>query len=232
MHPALGTTDFGPFLAKIDPSADVIYEFLPGVDGLRFLEQYRSYAGQSKAQILDAFGTGAAGSNLEQLKEKAVGIVGVDIFTEATGYPATETFLKAWRAANGNRLFTHDAPMGYAGAQVLEAALKQVNGNIEDTQKFLNAVYATNFDSAMGPMRLDENHDIVRNVYAYRVVKQGSGMGQELLQTYKDVSDSWDRTRAQVDQFPAGKLKDQWVGMTKEKLKGVAGCTSGCSQAR
>ncbi|HEX6510697.1 MAG TPA: ABC transporter substrate-binding protein, partial [Chloroflexota bacterium] len=231
MHPAVGTTDFGPFLAKLDQSADVIYGFLPGVDGLRFLQQYRDYAGQSKAQIIDAFGTIAAGHNLEQEGDKALGVVGVDIFTSAATYPATQGFLKAWQQSFGGRLFTHDAAMGYVGAQILEAALKKVNGNIEDTQAFMNAIYQTSFDSAMGPIKLDDTHDVVRNIYIYRVVKQGSTYGQELVQTYQDVSDTWDRTQQQVDQFPAGQLKDKWVGMTKEKLQQVPSCASGCAKA-
>ena len=231
MHPAVGTADFGPFLAKLDQSADVIYGFLPGVDGLRFMDQYRNYGGQSKAQVLDAFGTLAAGQNLEQLKDKAVGVAGVDIFTSAAPYAATKQFLSAWQAKYGSRLFTHDAAMGYVGAQILETALKKVNGNIEDTQKFMDAVYQTNLDTAKGPVKLDADHDIVQNIYVYRVVKQGSTFGQTLMQTYKDVSDTWDRTRQQLDQFPAGQLKDKWVGMTKAKLAQVPGCTSGCSKA-
>ena len=230
IHPAVGTTDFGPFLAKLDPSADLIYGFLPGVDGLRFMDQYRNYAGQSKAQILDAFGTLAAGQNLEQLKDKAVGVTGVDIFTSAAPYAATKDFLKAWQGTYGSRLFTHDAAMGYAGAQILEMALKKVNGNIENTQQFMDAVYQTNLETAKGPVKLDENHDIVQNIYVYRVVKQGNSFGQTLLQTYKDVSDTWDRTRPQLDQFPAGQFKDKWVGMTKDKLRQIPGCASGCSK--
>jgi branched-chain amino acid transport system substrate-binding protein len=231
MHPAVGTTDFGPFLAKLDATGDVIYAFLPGVDGLRFLQQYRDYAGQSKAQIIDAFGTIAAGHNLEQAGDKALGVVGVDIFTSAATYPATQAFLKAWNGAYGGRLFTHDAAMGYAGAQILEKALKQVSGNVNDTQGFMNAVYGTSFDSAMGPIKLDDTHDVVRNIYVYRVVKQGSSYGQELVQTFPNVSDTWDRTQQQVDQFPAGQLKDKWVGMTAEKLQQVPGCSSGCGHA-
>ena len=231
MHPALGTTDFGPFLAKMDKTADVIYEFLTGVDGLRFLEQYRDYAGQSKAQLLDAFGSGAAGPNLAQLKDKAIGVVGVDIFSVGSEDPGVQSFLKAWRTAYPDRLLSHDAPMGYAGAQILEAALKKVNGDIEDTQKFMDAVYQTNLDTAKGPIKLDQNHDVVQSIYVYRIVKQGSSFGHQVLQTYKDVSDSWDRTPEQVEKFPGGQLKDKWPGMTKEALRSIAGCASGCSHA-
>jgi branched-chain amino acid transport system substrate-binding protein len=232
MHPAVGTNDFGPFLAKLDQTADVIYGFLPGVDGLRFLQQYRDYAAGSKAQIIDAFGTIAAGHNLEQEGDKAIGVVGVDIFTSAATYPATQAFLKQWNAAYNGRLFTHDAAMGYAGGQILENALKAVNGNIDDTQAFMDAIYKTSFDSAMGPIRLDDTHDIIRNIYVYRVIKQGNTFGQELVQTYQNVSDTWDRSQQQVDSFPAGQLKDKWVGMTKDKLQQIAGCNPSCTKSQ
>lgn len=232
MHPAVGTADFGPFLGKLDQTADVIYGFLPGVDGLRFLQQYRDYAGQSKAQILDAFGTIAAGHNLEQEGDKAIGVVGVDIFSSAANYPATQAFVKEWNAAYNSRLFTHDAAMGYAGAQILENALKQVNGNVDNTQGFMDAIYKTSFDSNMGPIKLDDTHDVVRNIYIYKVNKQGSSYGQELVQTYPNVSDTWDRSQQQVEAFPAGTLKDKWVGMTKDKLQQIKGCSPSCTKSQ
>src|SRR5581483_11805317 len=52
-YPALGTTDYGPFVAKLDPSADVILVVLFGADGLRFYQAFNNYAGQKKTPILD-----------------------------------------------------------------------------------------------------------------------------------------------------------------------------------
>jgi len=55
-------------------------------------------------------------------------------------------------------------------------------------------------------------------VYVYQIVKDGAGFGQKLLTTYEAVSRNWDRSPAEIDKFPFGKMKNKWVGMTKDKL--------------
>ncbi|MFI5270319.1 MAG: ABC transporter substrate-binding protein [Chloroflexota bacterium] len=51
LHPAFGTTDFGPFLAQLTPDADVILTFVVGADAVRFLQQFATYGGSKKVQI-------------------------------------------------------------------------------------------------------------------------------------------------------------------------------------
>jgi hypothetical protein len=109
---------------------------------------------------------------------------------------------------------------------VLQQALQKVNGNAEDTAGFLKALYATDVQTATGQESLEPSiHDIMRSYYIAKIVKKGSGYGSELLQTYNKVSDFWDRKPDDLKAFPYGKLKDKWVGMTKEQLAGQHGVT-------
>jgi len=217
----LGNTDYGPYLARLNKSADVIYEFLTGVDGLRFMQQYDTIAGQQKLPVLDMFGIVGSGTNLGQLKEKAIGVVSSDVLNPVSTDPGTQAFLKAWQAAypGSDRPATHDAAHGYASGQILGAALEKVGGQIENTQEFLNALYSLQIDTAKGPVKLDQNHDIVQNIYLYRVIKKGDGVGWEEAATYKDVSDTWDRSAEEIANFPYEKMKGKWVGMTKDQLE-------------
>jgi len=218
MHPAIGTPDFGPLLAQLDPTADVLVTFLPGADGLHFAQQYANYAGSHKLQIFDATGQYTAGPNLAQLKDKAVGFMAENVYSEAYDDPVNTTFLKAFHDKYPGRVVGQDAAHGYAGAQILEAALKKVNGNIENKQAFLQAVYDTNIDTPKGIIKLDQNHDVVANVYIYQIVKQGAGVGPKILKIYQGISGTWARPDDQLSHFPYGTLKGKWVGMTKAKL--------------
>ncbi len=110
---------------------------------------------------------------------------------------------------------SYDVAQGYSGAQVLEAAVKKVNGKVEDKQALLTAFYATSMDTAKGPVKLDADHDIVQNIYLYQMVKNGGTVGQKLVETYPAVARGFER---QPGEPVAGTLKDKWVGMTKEKL--------------
>ncbi|HVA23009.1 MAG TPA: ABC transporter substrate-binding protein [Chloroflexota bacterium] len=217
-YPPLGTTDYGPFLAQLNPATDVLFTFLPGADGLRFADQYDTYAGQHKPQIIDSFGVIVSGPNLAQLKEKAVGIAAVDVFSQASDDPGSQAFVKAWQAANPGRLLSHDAAGGYMSGQVLSAALDKVGGAIENSQPFLQALYGVSIDSAKGPVKLDANHDITQDIKVFRIVKNGSGVGYQLADTYHDVTDTRVRSAAEIAKFPWEKFKGKWVGMSKEQL--------------
>jgi branched-chain amino acid transport system substrate-binding protein len=223
LYPPLGTNDFGPFLAQISPQADVLFSLLIGSDGLRFGQQYGNYVAGHKLQIIDQQGNVTAGPNLAQLQDKAVGINGTNTYLPSLDTPANKKFLAAFQAKYPGRYVSGDVQNGYASAQILQAALEKVNGNIEDTQKFLDALYATDVETPSGPIKLDKDHDVVRNLYVFKVVKQGSDYVPQPLHTYDAVSRTWDRTQAEIDRFPFGTLKGKWVGMTPDKLKQLTG---------
>lgn len=220
VYAKLGTTDYGPQLAQLKPDADVLFAFLTGVDGLRFGEQYPTYASGRKLQIVDSFGSITAGPNLAQLKTKAEGIASVDVFTEASDNPSTQAFVKAWKAATPDRLLSHDAAGGYAAGQILAAAMQKVDGRIEDTDAFMQALFGLQIDTAKGPLKLDQNHDIVQTIWVYGHERKGDTVERKLLASYPNVSDTWIRSAEEVARYPTWEsFKGKWVGMTKDQLE-------------
>jgi branched-chain amino acid transport system substrate-binding protein len=216
IHAPLGTNDFGPYLAKLDQKADALFFFAPGSDSLRFGDQFQTYVTNKKMQVIDVGGQLTGGPVLAQLKDKLDGVDVSGLYFEGGDSTANKSFLASWKAKYPDQPVSLDAAQGYAGAQFLEAALKKVNGNIEDKQAFLNAMYSSEVDTAKGPIKLDSDHDVIENVYVYQMVKNGtSPLGQKLLQTYTGVTRGWNRQPGMAD---PGALKDKWVGMTKEKL--------------
>ncbi|HEY8695882.1 MAG TPA: ABC transporter substrate-binding protein, partial [Chloroflexota bacterium] len=149
-YPSVGTSDYGPFLAQLNSAADVIVAFLPGVDGLHFLEQFSNYGASKKPQIIDTTGAMTSGANMLQLKDKGVGVIAAMMYSNAIDSAENRKFMKLFHDKFPNRELSSDVVEGYSGAQVLESALKTVSGQIEDKQSFLSALYKTDIETARG----------------------------------------------------------------------------------
>jgi branched-chain amino acid transport system substrate-binding protein len=224
-HPPFGSTDFGPYLAKLDPSADVVAVWEPAADGVRFLQQFGNYVGQKRPTVIDMGGVATAGA-LGTLKDAAGGVISEASWVDTIDNPENQAFLKAWRAKYPDREPGPLSAQGYGTGPILRAALEKINGNAEDTQAFLKALYATDVLTATGQVKLEPTtHDVVRSYYIARIAKKGNNYGYDLLTEYKEVSQFWDRKPDDLKAFPYGKLKDKWVGMTKDQLAQQHGLT-------
>jgi len=217
-HPPANTSDYGTYLAQMDKNADIVLEFAPGADGLRMLQQFANYTGDKKPLFFDLGAVATGGSNLDELKDKAVGVVANKSWVESLDNPENQAFLKALRAKYPNRTASNDLAMGWGSGQILQAALEKVNGNIEDVPAFLKAANATDVKAPKGQIKLDDSRDIVENYYVYKIVKQGDKYTQQVTDTYKDVSQFYDIPADEMKRFPFGQAKGKWVGMTKDKL--------------
>jgi branched-chain amino acid transport system substrate-binding protein len=218
LHPPLNTNDFAPFLTQMNFDADALIVFLPGADGVRFGSQYADYAGSSTMQVMDLFGFLTSGPGLQQLKDKSLPFVGATFYSSAYQSPENQTFLKQFQDKSPGREVSADVANGYTGAAVIAAAIQKVNGNVEDTQAFLNALYGVDALTPRGEIKLDSSHDVVNNLFLYKLNKNDTGYMQEVLQAYPNVSTNWDMSPAEIAKFPLGKLKGKWVGMTKDQL--------------
>jgi len=218
IHPPAGTTDFGAYLAQLNADGDFIGLMMSGIDGLRFLDQIADLGRQKKLPIVD-FGGGTKGPNLAQLKQKALGIVGVDQWTSGIDSSMNKAFIKAFQQKYPGRFISGDVGLGYAGGQILAAALQKVNGAAEDKQKLLEALYATNLETVRGPVKLDADHDIVPTTYVFQIAEQDGAIDHKLLDTYPNASRTWDRPQQEIDRLDLGGMKGKWVGMTKDQLE-------------
>ncbi|MBV9120709.1 MAG: ABC transporter substrate-binding protein [Chloroflexi bacterium] len=223
VHAPPGTTDFGPYLAQLNADADVMALFEVGVDPLRFGSQYPDYAGGRKLQLIDMAGV-MAGAALGQLNTKILNLISIANFNASNPNPQLQAFQKAFAAKYPGRDVSEEALNGWNNGFVIEAAIKKVNGNVEDRQALLNAINSISIDGPKGHISLDDHHDVVQDKYVVQVVKDNpivNGVGLKLLKTYNNVGQFWDRTPDQLAKFNAGSMKGQWVGMTKDKLGGV-----------
>jgi branched-chain amino acid transport system substrate-binding protein len=219
LHPPVGTTDFAPYLTQLKKDADVVIVFEPGGDGLRFGQQYPNYAnGNTKPQVIDVLGQVAGGTNLAQLKDAATGIIGAGTYSSDVSSASSQQFAKQMAAAYPGRALSGDEAVGYAGAQIIAAAIDKVHGDLSNKQAFLDALYATSVDTPRGPVKFDQYHDIVSSVYMYQNVKNGSDFGQKLQDTVTNVGQTSDYSIETLKAANFGKLKGKWVGITKDQV--------------
>jgi branched-chain amino acid transport system substrate-binding protein len=221
LYPPLGNNDFGPYLSKLDRNADVFMVFLLGSDALKFGEQYNDYVGggANKPTLLELFAGISSGAHIQSLKDKVVGFVGATTYSTAIDSPENKAFLKAYQTKFPNGVVSTNVAQGYSMAQVLEAAVKKVDGKVEDKQQLMDALYTTTAKTAKGPAGLDKDHDVVENMYIYETVKAGTGYDQKLLKTYEGMTRTWDRTQQQIDAIKIGTNKGKWVGVTAEQVR-------------
>ena len=219
LHPKMNTTDFGPYISQIDQSADAVAVFLPGADSLRFYQQLLNYG--SKKQILDLGSQITNGPVMSQLKEKAIGIIASNIYSEGYDGAANQTMLKAFRAKYPDRPISSDIAQSWSAGQILQAALEKVNGNVADKPALMNALWATNMETAKGPIKVNQNHDVVQNTYVFQIVQGGPLGFQQKLLSSKNSGPEGDFPAAVYQKFPFSQLDNKVAGLDKAKLDGI-----------
>ena len=80
----------------------------------------------------------------------------------------------------------------YTNGAVLEAALKKVEGRIEDKNALEAALRASDkIPTCRGPVSFDKYGNVVGNIYIRRVEKKGGKLVNTVIKTYPNVSQFW-----------------------------------------
>jgi len=184
-RPPLGTTDYGPFVSQVDPSAiDVAYAFFAGPGAVAFLQQMRQFGIVPNVELVapDYFTAGV----LETMGEDAVGLVQAGGYTAAIETPENQAFLEAYAGSNAGEPGVYQAE-GYVGAQVVAEAIEAAGG--AEPRPLLDALAATDTVTAAGPLTFDDRGQAIRTVYVTRV-ESGDG-GQSIVATVEGVDQDW-----------------------------------------
>jgi branched-chain amino acid transport system substrate-binding protein len=65
--------------------------------------------------------------------------------------------------------------MGYMAAKMVIAAIKEINGKVEDRGAFINALAKVQVKGPMGSTSFDEHHGLVADFYVLTVEKGSDG---------------------------------------------------------
>lgn len=174
VYTGLTQMDFAADLAQLrsaKPSA--VFVFYPGGLGINFVKQY------SQSGLKDAFPLYTSytidQTTLPAIGEDAVGIVRTSFWNESSDNPLARRFVADFQKKHG-RLPSDYAVQAYDTIMLLDGAVREVKGRVEDKPAFLAALKKASFKSPRGKFRFNNNHFPVQDYYVGRVVKEGGAV--------------------------------------------------------
>ena len=170
----LGQLDYAAELAEIRAAKpQVLYVFLPGGMGINFIKQFVG-AGLGKDMTLLLPGFSADEDVIRPVGAAMSGIFNTSHwspdFTNAANQKFMAEFQKEYK-----RVPTLYASQGYDTAQLINAAVRDVKGKLEDHEAVRKALKAARFESVRGPFKFNTNQYPVQNYYVRTVGSDGKG---------------------------------------------------------
>ena len=186
--PPLNTTDYSPYLTDIKSiNPPVTYDFMPGADAVRFIQQYSEF-GLKEKMPLTGF-TIIDSQTVSALGKAAVGVISALTYVDTVDNPESKEFAANFKAKYkiSPDLF---ADYGYVAAKTIGEALKMADGDASNKDKLAEAMTKVKFNAPRGPFRMDPaTHNPIQNIYICQVIESGDGISTKVLSTAKDVQD-------------------------------------------
>ena len=192
IYPPLTTNDFGPYLPKIAGRAseiDGVWTMFPGSSAIRLITQYEEYGLKGTIPLI-ANGDTVDDSLLPSMKDAALGVKNSLHYAATLANPENQKFVKVYQAKYKESPSMY-AEQGYVGAKVIALALEAVQGDIENQGAFLAALKKVRFNAPRGPVSLDENQNVVQNIYIRTVDKVDGKYANVVLDTIPNVGQDW-----------------------------------------
>jgi branched-chain amino acid transport system substrate-binding protein len=186
--PPLGTTDFSAYLTDIKSiNPPVTYDFMPGADAVRFIQQYTEF-GLKEKMPLTGF-TIIDSQTVSALGKSAIGIISALTYTDTVPTPEGQKFAADYRAKykSSPDLF---ADYGFVAGRALGEAMQAIDGDASNKDKLSEAMTKVKFNAPRGPFRMDPaTHNPIQDIYICQVIEKGDGISTKILSTAKDVTD-------------------------------------------
>ena len=170
----LAQLDFAADIAKIRASgADGVWAFYPGGPGIALVRQWAQSGLAGKVPL---FSNIALSEPLvfQAQGKTALGITVTGNYFAEINNPENKRFVEAFRAK-----FKRD-PASFAGLQydavmLLDAAVREVKGNLKNQDAFRAALKRASFKSVRGPFRFNTNNHPIQNTYIGVVDQRADG---------------------------------------------------------
>ena len=189
LWPPLTVPDYASYIAQLNLKADALYASFEGSNGFRFTRQFVEYGLQTKLKIVGGM-THLDEAVLRNMGDEAVGTITSCWYSAELDNPINLAFAAAFRKEAGYDPGFYAAAT-YTNGAVLEAALKAVDGKIENKEAFMKALRATKVETCRGPVSFDDYGNVVGNVYIRKVTRKDGRLVNSIIKTYKDVSQFW-----------------------------------------
>ena len=188
----LSQLDYGSELSKMRASgADAVYIFLPGGLGINFIKQFVG-AGLSKDMTLFGPGFSADEDVIRAVGEPMLGMFNSSQWAHDMPNPANKRFVTDFQKDYG-RLPTLYAAQGYDAARLMDAAVRDVKGKLDNKDAVRKALAAAKFDSVRGAFKFNSNQFPIQDYYLRVVTKdtQGRITNRTLGTVFKNHADAY-----------------------------------------
>jgi branched-chain amino acid transport system substrate-binding protein len=192
LYPRLGQLDFSAELGQIRAAKpDAVFFFLPGGMGINFIKQYHA-AGLSKQIPLVTTAFSADEDIIPAVGEPMIGIFNIGFWNHDFDNPESKAFVAAFEKEYG-RLPSGYAAQGYDAAHAIDAAVREVKGNVQDAEAVRKALRANNFKSVRGPFKMNRNGFPIQNFYLRVIERDAKGRitNKTLSTVLKDHGDAY-----------------------------------------
>lgn len=190
----IGTKDYGPTVASIDPASDAVVAVVVGADRVRLFEAWFNFGMDKKFKIYGGYWMHQ--DVLPQLDERAIGMIGNSLhYAAGLDTPENNAFTAAF-AKKYKRLPSWFAESAYTAGLWTKTAIDKIGGKVEDREAFLKAMRSVEIKAPRGPLKLDAYDNPIQNVYVSRIQKikhpvMGEVMTNVPVKTYTAVSQFW-----------------------------------------
>lgn len=170
----LGQLDYAAELAEIRAAKpQALYIFLPGGMGINFIKQFVG-AGLGKDITLVLPGFSADQDIINPVGPAMAGLFNTAHWSPDFANAANQKFVAEFQKEY-KRLPTLYASQGYDAAQLINAAVRDVKGKLEDPDAVRKALRAAKFDSVRGPFKFNTNQYPIQNYFVRTVGSDGKG---------------------------------------------------------
>jgi branched-chain amino acid transport system substrate-binding protein len=189
MFPDIGTPDYAPYLAKMDPAkADGVFVGMWGADALRITSQYAEYGLKKKMPF---FGLAAFTSDeLLGSMPESEGIISAYTYCGSLETPENKRFVEGYESRYKSVPGSYQY-MGYMAAKFVIQALKDINGRAEDHEAFDAALRKVQIKGPMGMASFDEHQGMVGDFYILKVVKKDGHLQNSCVEKIPQVKDPY-----------------------------------------
>ena len=170
----LNQLDYGSEVSKMRAAKpDAVYIFLPGGLGINFIKQFVG-AGLSKEMTLFGPGFSADEDVIRAVGEPMLGMFNTSQWAHDLDNAANKRFVADFQKEYG-RLPTLYAAQGYDAARLMDAAVRDTKGKLDDKKAVRRALEAAKFDSVRGAFKFNTNHHPIQDYYLRVITKDAQG---------------------------------------------------------
>jgi branched-chain amino acid transport system substrate-binding protein len=184
----VNTTDFGPYVTSIKRDVDGVCSVITGGASIRFINSFR--VSDHKGGLIGP-GHIVDETFLPALGDSALGIYSITSYSAALETPENVQFKEKLqktlkKEANGT------LAINYTAADAIVQAIKAINGDVEDRDKFVEALRRVQMSkSVCGPLKIDKYGMVVLDMLVRRVDKVKNQYQNTVIDKYVGPTQFW-----------------------------------------